>query len=99
VHKRSILILVGASLAANGWGEDWKTYATWCAQGTGSSHRFYMLRCRVADQYDSISLCQRNAVVRHPDHGKAVKAIADAGRLLVDEYMEDKKPSQCKSYK
>lgn len=99
MHKRKILILVGALLAANAWGQDWKDYSMWCVNDTGSSHRFYMLRCRVADQYDSVSLCQRDAASHNHDHSKAVKAINGAGRLAVDEYMEDKKPKQCKSSK
>jgi hypothetical protein len=99
VHKRNILILAGTLLAANAWGQDWKAYSTWCVNDTGSSHRFYMLSCRVSDQYDSVSICQRDAASHNPDHGKAVKAITDAGRLAVDEYMEDKKPKRCKSSK
>lgn len=97
--KRNILILAGTFLAANAWGQDWKTYATWCVSDPGSAHRLYISSCRASDQFDSVLLCQRSVASHNPEHRKAVKAINDAGRVAVDQYMEDKKPKRCKSSK
>lgn len=98
-HQTAILFLATTLLARNICGQDWKTYASWCVSDTGSSHRLYMSSCRVSDQFDSLMICQRDAASHHPEHGKAARAINDAGRAAVDQYMEDKKPKRCKPSK
>jgi hypothetical protein len=77
---------------------DWQIHSNWCANvDNGSSHRVYMNTCQSADQYDSVLACQRDAANNNGDGGAAVKAVEQAGRQQVNQYMENNKPKQCVS--
>src|SRR5438876_1030454 len=76
---------------SNQW-PDWKKHANWCANiDDGSSHKVYLSFCHHGkhDQYDSVLECQRDAGKNNGDGGRAVRAIQDAGRSAVNEFMKD----------
>jgi hypothetical protein len=77
---------------------DWQIHSNWCANvDNGSSHQVYMSTCRTSDQYDSVLACQRDAGKNNGDGGAAVRAVEQAGRQQVNQYMESNKPKQCVS--
>ncbi len=78
--------------------QDWQIHSNWCANlDRGSSHQVYLDTCKRADQYDSVLACQNDALRGNGDGGRAVRQVSDAGRAAVNAFMENRKPSQCRS--
>jgi len=105
----AVALLVFGLLATQA-AADWKTKAMWCAsdmavtkggdvvtslQDHSNAHARYCEACAGGkDQYDSLVACFSG------DGGKWAelrKAVADAGRAAVNEFMIPKAPACCKS--
>ena len=98
VLKAKRVTLIGLLFAAAAWSQpDWQKHANWCANiDNGSSHRVYLNTCKVADQYDSVLACQRDAGKNSGDGGASVRAVQGAGRPAINAYMTNNKPNSCR---
>lgn len=73
--------------------EKWQNAAKWCTRDVASSGAAYRAACKDGkyDQFDSVITCQQDA-----KNEKLVRQIQEAGRSLVNSYMDDYKPKECK---
>jgi hypothetical protein len=73
--------------------EKWQSAAKWCTRDAGSSGAAYRAACKDGkyDQFDSVITCLQEA-----KNEKLVRLIQAAGRSVVNSYMDDYKPKECK---
>jgi hypothetical protein len=92
--------LLAACLASCAWtsnvtaaDEKWQIAAKWCTRDVSSSGAAYRAACQNGkyDQFDSVITCQQDA-----KNEKLVRLIQAAGRSIVNSYMDDYKPKECK---
>jgi len=92
--------LVSALLVSSVWAgnasaadEKWQSAAKWCTRDIASSGAAYLAACKDGkyDQFDSIITCQQNA-----KNENLVRLIQAAGRSMVNSYMDDYKPKECR---
>jgi hypothetical protein len=85
-----LTMALAAGIPAKGQEPVWKIHSRWCTTDRGSSGTTYQNTCRKYDQFESVIACQQDA---HNDG--AVQSIRDAGRKVVNEYMDSYKPKEC----
>lgn len=92
--------LLSACLVSCAWAwnapageEKWQSAAKWCTRDVQSSGAAYRAACKDGkyDQFDSVITCQQDA-----NNEKLVRLIQAAGRSMVNSYMDDYKPKECK---
>jgi hypothetical protein len=92
--------LLSALLASSVWtgnasaaDEKWQIAGKWCTRDVASSGAAYLAACKDGkyDQFDSIITCQQNA-----KNENLVRLIQAAGRSMVNSYMDDYKPKECR---
>lgn len=73
---------------------DWQIHADWCAsQDHGSSHHAWHRTCQVADQFNSVLACQRDAGKQGP-----VDQVLAAGAAAVNAYMKNRPGTEACAY-